>query len=77
MRVELQFTDKNNSAMTQRAKRVVLASFYFTVADQLGAYLKACNSKSTCIIRQCGNRNNEGAIWDMLIIELDGNFIVT
>lgn len=41
------------------------------------AYLKACNSKSTCIIRQCGNRNNEGAIWDMFIIELDGNFIVT
>lgn len=42
-----------------------------------GAYLKTCNSKSACIIRQCGNRNNEGAIWDMLIIEFNGNFIVT
>lgn len=47
------------------------------IAFCFGAYLKACNSKSTCIIRQCGNRNNEGAIWDVLVVELDGHFIVT
>lgn len=40
-------------------------------------YLQASDSEASGIIRVRGNRDNKGAVRDVLLVELDGHLVVT
>ncbi len=41
------------------------------------SHLQAGDGEAASIIRQGGNGNDERRVWDVLIVELNGNLIVT
>lgn len=41
------------------------------------SYLKACESEPAGLVWQCSNRNDERAVRDLLIVELDWHLVVT
>lgn len=40
-------------------------------------YLKAGDGEAASVVRQRGHRDHEGRVRDVLVIEFDGDFIVT
>lgn len=46
-------------------------------ALQLNLYLKARDGQPAGLVRQRGDGNDEGAVRDVLVVELDGHLVVT
>lgn len=40
-------------------------------------HLKTGNSEATGIVRRRGHRDDEGAVWDVLVVETNGHLIVS
>lgn len=41
------------------------------------SYLQAGDGEAASVIRQSGDRHNERRVWDVFIVKLNGNLIVT
>lgn len=69
------------SQLVYRAKSLArgpaLLDSCLSLRSHPGTDLEAGDSEPASIVREGGHGHHEGAVWDVLIIELDGDFIVT